>query len=70
MQHYTYSNNTTSLFVVFDWPIQRRTDWAVSFSRILKRTIVLILVRKDPCRGQTAEVVVPVGHRKVCEKRP
>ena len=25
---------------------------------------------KDPCRGQTAEVLVPVGHRKVCEKRP
>ena len=24
---------------------------------------------KDPCRGQTAEVLFPFGHRKVCEKR-
>jgi hypothetical protein len=29
LQHYVQGNNTTSLFVVFDWPIQRRTDWAV-----------------------------------------
>jgi hypothetical protein len=31
MQHYVDGNNTTSLFVVFDWPIQRRTDWVISF---------------------------------------
>jgi hypothetical protein len=44
MQHYIQVNNTTSLFVVFDWPTQRRTDWAVSFPRVLQLAIVLHLV--------------------------
>jgi len=41
----------SSLFVVFDWPIQRRTDWVISFLRTPQRTIVLIPERKRPLHG-------------------
>jgi hypothetical protein len=45
------SQQHSSLFVVFDWPIQRRTDWVISFSRVLQLKTVSHLIRQITNEG-------------------